>query len=127
MATDPGVAARRAAQRRLAKQIHEGTYQRSNIGAKAREVANRIKQEDEAYELNSARDAAYWNQMGKLGNYVKFYEPTVEANVYGGTTRESGPVPGMTLTQARWTANADAEELRSQATPYYIGNPWWYH
>jgi hypothetical protein len=83
--------------------------------------------EDEAFELNAARDAAFLNIHGRLHAYFKYKRDTVLANVYGGTTRESGNVPGMSLEEARWSANADTEELRSNAEPYYIGNPWWYH
>jgi hypothetical protein len=83
--------------------------------------------EDRAYELNSVRDAAYYNILGQLGDYIKFREPTVRANVYGGTSSESGEVPGMNLTQARWTAKADAEELRSRASDQFKRNPWFYH
>lgn len=90
--------------------------------------------EDIAYTLNSARDAAYFNILGLLGDYIKFREPNVRANVYGGTRRpqhkdETGDIemPGMTLTEARWTAQADAEELRSRADNNYKRNPWFYH
>jgi hypothetical protein len=83
--------------------------------------------EDEAYELNAARDAAFLNTHARLKDYFKYKRDTVLANVYGGITSESGPVPGMSLAEARWTANADTEELRSHAEPQYTGNPWWYH
>jgi hypothetical protein len=83
--------------------------------------------EDEAFELNAARDAAFLNIHGRLHSYFKYKRDTVLANVYGGATSESGNVPGMSLEEARWSANADTEELRSNAEPYYIGNPWWYH
>ena len=83
--------------------------------------------EDEAYELNGARDAAYYNMTGKLRGLPKYHEATVRANVYGGETSESGDVPGMTLGEARWSANASQEELRVYATPQYLKNPWFYH
>lgn len=83
--------------------------------------------EDEAYELNAARDAAFLNFDALLSSYYKYKRATVLANVYGGTTSESGDVPGMSLAEARWTASADAEEIRNHATPQYTGNPWWYH
>jgi hypothetical protein len=83
--------------------------------------------EDEAYELNAARDAAFINIHSRLHTYFKYQRTTVLANVYGGSTSESGGVPGMSLAEARWSANADTEELRSHATPQYTGNPWWYH
>jgi hypothetical protein len=118
MAT-PEQNARRSAQRRLAGEIHTGRYKPSGIGAKARRVANA--------RLQELRDIAFYNTDRRLGHYVKYKRATVEANVYGGETAESGPVPGMDFGQAEWTGNADAEELRSRAEPYYLGNPWWYH
>jgi len=84
--------------------------------------------EEEAHELNNWKDKAFANIQAKLGSMHKvYYEPTVEANVYGGVTRESGPVPGMNLAECKWTARATKEELRAHATPQYKGNPWWYH
>lgn len=83
--------------------------------------------EDRAYELNSVRDAAYLNEVAKLGDYIKFNEPNVRARVYGGETSSGDDQPGMTLTEARWTARADAEELRSRASNQYKRNPWFYH
>jgi hypothetical protein len=112
-------AERRRAQRRTAKQVHEGTYKPSKIGAKARQVAGERR--------TRLRDAAFYNIEGRLGDYHKYKRETVEANVYGGETSESGPVPGMDYAQAEWTANADTEELRSRAEPQYKGNPWFYH
>jgi hypothetical protein len=82
---------------------------------------------DQAYELNAARDNAFRNFDARLHDYYKYNRDTVLANVYGGTTSESRDVPGMTLDEARWTANADTEELRSHAEPQYTGNPWFYH
>lgn len=81
----------------------------------------------QAKELNNAKDAAYYNIKGRLGNYLKYNDKTVVANVYGGTTGQSGDVPGMSLSEARWTSRADTEELRSRAREQYQGNPWWYH
>lgn len=83
--------------------------------------------EDEAYELNAARDAAFLNADARLHDYYKYKRATVLANVYGGTTSESGDVPGMSLAEATWTQNADTQELRAHAEPQYTGNPWWYH
>lgn len=83
--------------------------------------------EDIAYELNAARDAAFLNFHARLRDYYKYNRKTVLANVYGGETAESGEVPGMTLGEARWTSRADTEELRARATPQYHSNPWWYH
>lgn len=86
-----------------------------------------VSAEDEAYELNSAKDNAFRNIDSRLRDYYKYKRETVLANVYGGETSESGPVSGMSLAEARWTANADTEELRAHAEPQYQGNPWWYH
>ena len=87
----------------------------------------KVDAEDEAYALNLYRDAAYWNIYGRLHQYYKYRDRTVLANVYGGTTPESGNVPGMDMDEARWTANADTEELRANASQQYQGNPWFYH
>ena len=125
--------ARRAAQRRLAKEIHEGTYKPTKIGAKARKVATERQRRiididfDQAIKLNRARDAAFTNIHNRLHEYLYYKRETVEANVYGGETAESGEVPGMSLAEAEWTANADTEELRSRAEPQIKGNPWFYH
>lgn len=83
--------------------------------------------EDQAYTLNAARDAAFLNIDSRLSDYYKYKRETVLANVYGGTTSESGDVPGMSLAEARWSSQADTEELRAHAEPQYSGNPWWYH
>jgi hypothetical protein len=83
--------------------------------------------EDEAYELNSLRDAAFLNIDSRLSDYHKYERRTVTANVYGGQTSESSDVPGMSAAEARWTASADTEQLRAYATPQYLGNPWFYH
>lgn len=112
-------AAHRSAQRRLAREIQSGTYKPSKIGAKTRKAASE--------RLTRLRDAAFYNIEGRLGDYAKYKRETVEANVYGGETSESGPVPGMDYAQAEWTADADTEELRSRAEPQYKGNPWFYH
>ena len=125
--------ARRAAQRRLAKEIHEGTFKPSQIGAKARKVATERQRRiidrdfDIAIKLNRARDAAFANMIARVGDYVFFKRETVEANVYGGETSESGSVPGMSVAEAEWTAQADTEEIRSRAEPQVKGNPWFYH
>jgi hypothetical protein len=81
----------------------------------------------EAVILNAAKDAAYYNIKGRLEHYFKYNETTVLANVYGGTTSESGEVSGMGLAEARWTSQADTEQLRSRAHEQYKSNPWWYH
>lgn len=83
--------------------------------------------EDEAYELNSWKDRAFRNARNKLSDIYKYYEETVIANVYGGVTRESGEVKGMSLSEAKWSARATREQWREQASPQYRANPWWYH
>lgn len=83
--------------------------------------------EEEAREINEAKDAAFFNIKGSFELYLKYNEDTVTANVYGGRTSESGEVPGMSLAEARWTANATIQQLRSRASEQYKGNPWWYH
>jgi hypothetical protein len=83
--------------------------------------------EEEARELNAAKDAAYYNFKGRLGDYFQYNDGTVLANIYGGITSESGKVSGMSLPEANWTANADTEQLRSRAHEQYKANPWWYH
>lgn len=81
----------------------------------------------EARELNKWKDKAYNSIVSKLGSLYKFNIDTVEANVYGGTTSESGPVKGMDLAECKWTARATRDELRAHASPQYKGNPWFYH
>lgn len=80
----------------------------------------------EATNLNTLRDLAYAS-MYRLHDYVYYNDQTVRANVYGGITSESGPVPGMSAAEATWTAQADIEDIRSQASEQFRGNPWWYH
>jgi hypothetical protein len=83
--------------------------------------------EDIAHEINEARDAAFYRIKGYFHTYAKYNEATVRANVYGGRTSESGDVDGMSLSESRWTSQADAESIRSRASQQYQGNPWWYH
>lgn len=77
--------------------------------------------------LDAARDAAYLNIHARLSTYYKYNRKTVLANVYGGTTSESGVVPGMTLQEAKWSSNAIEDQLREAATPQQDKNPWYYH
>ena len=86
-----------------------------------------VTPEDEARKRNELLDKAYRNFHGRLQHYVHYNGDTVRANVYGGETAESGPVPGMSNAEAAWTAQADTEEIRSMASEQYRGNPWWYH
>jgi hypothetical protein len=93
---------------------------------KFREAPTPQTPEDEAYELNTARDNAYRNEKGRLGNYIKYNDANVIARVYGGIINGEEQ-QGMSLGEARWTAQADTEELRSRASEQYRFNPWWYH
>lgn len=81
---------------------------------------------ERATNLNTIRDLAYAS-MHRLHDYVYYNDQTVRANVYGGVTSESGPVPGMSVAEATWTASADVEDIRSQASEQFRGNPWFYH
>jgi len=80
-----------------------------------------------ADRFNAIYDRAFGNFDGRLSHYVHYNVETVRANVYGGSTAESGNVPGMSIAEATWTASADTEEIRSMASEQYRGNPWWYH
>jgi hypothetical protein len=86
-----------------------------------------VSPEDIARETNRLLDQAYENMKNRVGSYVKYHDETVRANVYGGTTRESGEVPGMDYASALWTSTADTEEIRSSARDQYRANPWYYH
>lgn len=87
-----------------------------------------------AKRINEILDAAYKNIHERLGNYHKYRDRNVRANVYGGVR---GPqflgegseveMPMMDTEDALWTANADTEELRSRASNQTEGNPWFYH
>jgi len=94
---------------------------------KHEKTGGQLPPEEEARRINAAKDAAYFNIKGRLGEYLQYNDDTVTANIYGGTTNESGQVSGMSLGEANWTANADTEQLRSRASQQYKGNPWWYH
>lgn len=83
--------------------------------------------EDEARELNEWKDRAFAHMKNELQGLPRYFEPTVESNVYGGITRESGLVRGMNLSECKWTVQASRDELRAHAYPQYHGNPWWYH
>lgn len=82
---------------------------------------------DTAIRINTILDRAFANFDGRLSHYVYYNVETVRANVYGGSTRETGDVPGMSYAQALWTARADTEDIRSMASDQYRGNPWFYH
>lgn len=83
--------------------------------------------ENEAYNLNMARDGAFYRIKGFFQDYLKYNETTVLANVYGGRTSESGDVDGMSYDEATWTGQADSQQIRARASAQYSGNPWWYH
>lgn len=90
--------------------------------------------EEIARHINETLDAAYKNIKDRLGDYHKYKDRNVKANVYGGIR---GPqflgegsevdMPQMDIDDALWTANADTEELRSRASNQTEGNPWFYH
>lgn len=82
--------------------------------------------EDIAIARNEMLDRAY-RSMRRFRSYIYYNDDTVRANVYGGDTSESGPVPGMDYATARWTAYADMEEIRSLAREQRTANPWFYH
>jgi hypothetical protein len=92
-----------------------------------------IRKDNEALAPRIWLDKAYLNidlRLGPgrpLGQLPKYNPVTVRANVYGGITAESGPVPGMNLATAKWTAKASEDELIEFAWPQYRANPWWYH
>lgn len=90
--------------------------------------------EDIAREINEILDMAYTNIHQRLGDYHKYRDRNVRANVYGGLRGpqflgegEQTEMPQMDIADAIWTANADTEELRSRASNQTQGNPWFYH
>jgi len=83
--------------------------------------------EEEAHELNEWKDKAFEAGREKLRDEYKYYEPTVEANVYGGVTRESGEVSGMNLAECKQAVKMTRDQWRDYAALQYRGNPWWYH
>jgi hypothetical protein len=90
--------------------------------------------EQEARILDSLRDQAYRNVKARLGDYHKYRDKNVRVNVYGGVRGpqitgelEFNEMDGMTLDEARWTAKADTEALRSRASRQQAFNPWFYH
>ena len=83
--------------------------------------------QEQAISRNRRLDNAFRNFDARLGDYIKYNRTTVAANVYGGELPDGTDAPGMSDEQAIWTANADAEEIRSRASEQYRGNPWWYH
>jgi len=113
----------------ITQALHDPGKYRKYLRKKERSILSGpvTSPEDIAYALNEARDRAYRNFHDKLYFYVYYNDQTVLANIYGGSTNESGPVPGMSLAQATWTARADTEEIRSMASEQYRGNPWGYH
>lgn len=101
----------------------EYTAKRTKTGGPGKPQSERDRWRDRAY-LNIDR------QLGPGrpgGQYAKYNAVTVRANVYGGVTAESGPVPGMTTALARATAGMTEDELVEHAFPQYLGNPWYYH
>ena len=82
-----------------------------------------------ARELESARNKAFRRFLSVVSNVPHLYwnVDTIEANVFGGFTSESGAVPGMTIDEARFAIKMTYDDLVFLAAPQYLGNPWWYH
>lgn len=102
---------RRRAQRRVARQLKKGERP---LGG-----------EYQKHVVSAIRRNAHKHIKDLLGDYIKYWDPTVEYNVN----------QVMSMDQLIWTINADAEEIRSRAgNKYYMQlfdnqdrNPWWYH
>jgi hypothetical protein len=74
MAIDPAIAARRKAQRTLAKQIKEGTYKPSSIGAPSRKVSGaRTKLINAIYAEKKKQfgDRPKWNAKRARASIIK--------------------------------------------------------
>lgn len=82
-----------------------------------------------AQDLENARNRAFRNFVRVAGRtgYLWVNIDTIEANVFGGFTAESGAVPGMSLAEARFTATMTDDDLQTVAAPQYRANPWFYH
>jgi hypothetical protein len=112
---------------------HPAKY-RKYINKRTRSGPTAKSPEDIAREINAILDAAYDNIHDRLGDYHKYRDGNVRANVYGGIR---GPqflgegsqvdMPQMDIEDAIWTASADTEALRSRASSQTEGNPWFYH
>jgi hypothetical protein len=83
--------------------------------------------EDEAYELNKARDRAYAREVEMLRDLLRFNEYTVFVRVYGGIDAEGREHTGQTLSEAKWTSNASRDAIRGRASLQDEYNVWWYH
>lgn len=83
----------------------------------------------QAQDLENARNRAFRHFIRVAGRtgYAWVNIDTIEANVFGGFTAESGAVPGMTLEEARFTATMSDDDLQTLAAPQYRANPWFYH
>jgi hypothetical protein len=81
------------------------------------------------HDLLDARTRAYRNfiRVAYRTGYAWVNLDTIEANVWGGFTAESGAVPGMSLREARFTATMNDDDLQTLAAPQYRANPWFYH
>ena len=64
----------------------------------------------------SVQDEAFDNMVRQLGAYHKFKRETVRYNTNN-----------MTDAEARWTAQADAEEIRARSRIQRASNKWYYH
>jgi hypothetical protein len=85
--------------------------------------------EDEAYELNDWRDKAYANEYRELHEpeLLRYNDATVVTRIYGGYDDSGREHPGHSLYEAKWTAGASQDQLRTRARPQDEYNPWWYH
>jgi hypothetical protein len=76
-------AERRAAQRRLAREINTGTYQKSSIGTRAREAAA-IGSASQADIRADLEERAYRRAVAGLEHKARFNGAAVEARIQGG-------------------------------------------
>lgn len=83
--------------------------------------------EDEAYELNEARDKAYAKEHEELHLLLRYNDDTVRLRIYGGIDDEGREHEGQTLYEARWTSTASRDAIRGRASLQDDYNVWWYH
>lgn len=118
---------RRRAQRRLARQIRERTYQRSNIGRRAREAAQKLRREnppgpvgpDVIEDLKAAvirkkraffSEEMYWND-GRSNRYVDRSDDEDEMEEF---------LSGMPKEEAQELAHFAALALLGRASEEYL-------
>jgi hypothetical protein len=102
----------------------EGTPQKPTSAPKRKRSAEYLEM-----QLEAARSRAFrrFVSVALKTGYAWVNTDTIEANVFGGYTSESGAVPGMTLEEARFTAKMTDDDLQVLAAPQYRANPWFYH